>query len=92
MTDSSTEVEILSYLVDHPSASDTLRGIAEWWLLEQRITTGIETVRAALERLTELGFIVAQRKRGQAELYRIIKHKLPEIRNWLASQRNSFKT
>jgi len=31
--------EILEYLRKHPEASDTLEGIAEWWLLNQRIPT-----------------------------------------------------
>lgn len=29
--------EILAYLSEHPDAEDTLAGIAEWWLLKQKV-------------------------------------------------------
>ncbi len=43
--------EILDYLSKHPEAEDSLEGIVEWWLVEQRITRPAAEVRAALDQL-----------------------------------------
>jgi hypothetical protein len=50
--------EVLRYVVVHPEAQDTVEGIAEWWLLEQRVTCAIEEVQAALCDLVRKGFLV----------------------------------
>jgi len=46
---------ILHYLAEHPHASDTLEGIAGWWLLRQEVRAEVETVARVLRRLTEAG-------------------------------------
>jgi hypothetical protein len=48
---------ILSYLADHPQAMDTLDGIAEWWILRQRVTIEVNRVARVLGRLTEQGLL-----------------------------------
>ena len=52
--------EILSYLANHPQASDTLEGILEWWLLQQKIEYQTRVVRDALAELVERGFLVRE--------------------------------
>ena len=52
--------EILSYLGKHPQASDTLEGIVEWWLLQQKIEYQTKVVRDALAELVERGFLVKE--------------------------------
>lgn len=52
--------EILDYLIRHPQAKDTVEGITEWWLLEQRIKNALIEVKAALNELVAKGFVVAQ--------------------------------
>jgi hypothetical protein len=59
--------EILGYLVAHPNAQDTLEGIAEWWLLEQRITQQTALVSEALAGLVEEGLVIE--RRGSAGSY-----------------------
>ena len=49
---------ILAYLVDHPKAQDTLEGIVEWWLLEQKITYETARVKEALSELVNRGMIL----------------------------------
>ena len=49
--------EILKYLVRHPQAQDTVEGIVEWWLMEQRIVNTSAEVKVALAELTELRFL-----------------------------------
>lgn len=50
--------EILSYLIDHPDASDTLEGIIHWWLLEQKIKSQMEAVKKALAELVTKGLVI----------------------------------
>jgi hypothetical protein len=47
--------QILAYLSAHPDAQDTVEGIAEWWLLEQRISDTTTAVREALAELVARG-------------------------------------
>lgn len=49
--------EILGYLERNPDASDTLVGIARWWLLRQRIHAATEGVQRALDQLVKLGLV-----------------------------------
>lgn len=51
------ERDVMAYLAGHPDAQDTLEGIAEWWLLEQRIKHEIGAVREALTNLVRAGSI-----------------------------------
>ncbi|MCL4177396.1 MAG: hypothetical protein KJ072_06585 [Verrucomicrobia bacterium] len=55
--------EILAYLRRHPKARDTLEGINEWWLLEQRVRSSVAETKAALDQLTERRFVLARRGR-----------------------------
>ncbi len=48
---------ILEYLAAHPQASDTLEGIAEWWIMRQQIRVEATSVARALRQLTESGLL-----------------------------------
>ncbi len=48
---------LLSYLDDHPTAMDTLDGIAEWWLLRQQIEIEVRRVSLALGALVNDGVL-----------------------------------
>jgi hypothetical protein len=50
---------VLDYLVRHPQASDTLIGIADWWLTEHRARVLVSTLERALTHLQERGLIEA---------------------------------
>ena len=56
----SIERQILDYLTAHPAAQDTVRGIAEWWLLKQRIFETTEAVEAALSHLAAIVIVSRQ--------------------------------
>jgi len=62
--------EILSYLAKHPQASDTLEGIVEWWLIQQKIEYQTKVVRDALAELVERGLIVKEVTRDSRVHYR----------------------
>jgi hypothetical protein len=70
---------ILGYLLEHPDAQDTLTGITQWWLANQRIKTRTVIVKQALTDLVCKGFVLV-RKSADAQLhYRINDHRLKEI-------------
>ena len=51
----SIEQQILNHLASYPNAQDTLRGIVEWWLRQQRIVQTTAEVEAALRGLVARG-------------------------------------
>ena len=46
---------VLAYLSEHRDARDTLEGIVEWWLVEQRIIEQTAAVREVLDELVAEG-------------------------------------
>jgi len=72
--------EILAYLAEHPDAQDTLEGIVEWWLLEQRIKRWTARVKEALAELVSRGLVLERQGKDSRILYRINHRKRREIR------------
>ena len=75
--------EILAYLADHPRAQDTVEGIVEGWLLEQRIKRETRHVKSAVEQLVTAGFITAREGAAGRVYYRVNQRKLRNIRRLL---------
>ena len=48
---------ILGYLAEHPQASDTAQGIAQWWIIRQQARVSATAVSRALRELTEKGLL-----------------------------------
>jgi hypothetical protein len=61
---------ILSYLLEHPDAGDTLEGIVEWWLLHQKIRYETRNVSQAISELVADGLIVTQKGTDSRIIYR----------------------
>jgi hypothetical protein len=53
--------EVLLYLDRHPGAADSLEGIVQWWLPQQRYETERERIEAAVEVLVQKGLLVKRR-------------------------------
>ena len=51
----------MRYLLRHPNAQDTLEGISEWWLLEERLVQKYAEVEEALTKLVGKGFVLEKR-------------------------------
>ena len=79
MPQSKIQIQILNYLLDHPSAEDTLEGTAQWWLLEQRIRTALSEVRVALNGLVAEKLLASQRTDRQIH-YRLNPKKKAQIK------------
>jgi hypothetical protein len=48
---------VLGYLAERPDAMDTVEGVAEWWLMRQRVRVVVERVERVLGRYTEEGVL-----------------------------------
>ena len=75
--------EILAYFADHPQAQDTVEGIVEWWLLEQRIKRATTQVKAALTQLVAEGLVIPREGTAGRVSYRLNRQKLRNIRRLL---------
>ncbi len=62
---------IIDYILEHPGARDTARGIAEWWIHKSLLAT-----RAAIEFLHEKGMIIKAKRNGQ-----ILFSRNPSVKN-----------
>ncbi len=77
--------QVLTYLSEHSGAQDTLEGIVEWWLLEQRIRQQAAEVSEVLDELTSRR-LVLERRAGDSRIhYRINPVKMKEVRQLLKS-------
>jgi hypothetical protein len=48
---------LLQYLAERPNAMDTIRGISEWWLLNQQTTVDLAMLSRVLEELERQGHL-----------------------------------
>ena len=77
--------EVLGYLVRHPEAQDTADGIAEWWLLEQRIMEVVSNLEVVLEELVKKQFLLVAAGNDGRFYYRLNRNMEREIRSHLRS-------
>ena len=73
--------QLLTYLANNPDAEDTLDGIIEWWLLQQRIEDEMSRVKEALALLVSNQLLIESSGRDARVFYRVNKSKLDDIRN-----------
>lgn len=60
---------VLGYLDDHPTAMDTLDGIAEWWVRRQQIEIEVRRVSRVLSSLVADG-LLEEHEQGGILFYR----------------------
>jgi hypothetical protein len=78
--------EILAYLAENQNAQDTLEGIAEWWLLEQKIKHRTTEIKEVLDDLVAQNLILERKGRDARRRYQINRRKLAEISSLLKQQ------
>ncbi len=76
--DPEIEEAVLSYLDRHPYAADTLYGIADWWLPQQRYVTAQARIEVVLQQLVEQGVLQLKRLPNGAALYALDKEHHPQ--------------
>ena len=84
--------EILAYLVKHPEAQDTLEGITEWWLLEQRIRSAVAEVDGALHNLVADDLLLSRQCADGRTYYGLNRAKEREIRRHLREAESARET
>jgi hypothetical protein len=75
--------EILAYLAERRGAQDTLEGIAEWWLWEQRVVNRTSEVREAVGELVGAQLLVERKGRDGRTHYRVNRRRAGQIRSLL---------
>ncbi len=67
--------DVLSYLAENTAAQDTLEGIVEWWLLEQKIKRQTAEVKEVLDDLAARKLIVEYKTSDSRTHYRVNRRK-----------------
>ena len=75
--------QILGYLSTHKDAQDTVEGIAEWWLMEQRVRRMISEVKQALGELVTAGMVLRRKGRDGRVHYRLNSRMHKSVANQL---------
>jgi len=70
--------QILSYFVRHPSAVDSLEGIARWRLLEEAIHQNILETEKALRWLVQEGYLIETLEPHSGRLFHLNREKQGE--------------
>jgi hypothetical protein len=70
----------LSYLEENPKANDTIEGIVEWWLLQERIKHRTQDVQKVVDALVAENVLVAYISKDLKNHYRINSEKKADIR------------
>lgn len=71
--------DVLSYLIEHQDAQDTLEGIVEWWLVEQKIKQQTATVSEVLGDLVKRQYLLEIKGMDSRSRYRINHSRTKEI-------------
>jgi hypothetical protein len=74
-----TSHKILAYLMNNPDAQDTLKGIVDWWLLQQDLRWNVALIRKAVDGLIHKGFLLERLGNSKTKYYRVNRGRLPEI-------------
>ena len=75
--DVEVEKTVLAYLDCHPQAADTLRGIVNWWLPQQRYESDCHRIERALGILVARGKLRCNKLPGGEVLYALDRHTRP---------------
>lgn len=72
--DGEVEKSVLAYLDGHPEAADTLQGIVNWWLPQQRYESDCQRIEQTLGALVARGKLQRSSLPGGEVLYARRKH------------------
>ena len=76
-------IEILRYVITHPSAKDTINGIEKWWLSKNLGGEGKRKIAESLNLLVVKGWLVARCSPQSETIYSLNENSLLEINAFL---------
>lgn len=79
--DANVRALVIAYLDDHPTAMDTVDGIAEWWILRQQIDIEVRRVSRVLGALVTEGVLEVVHQ-GGVRFYRRRTAARPHLAVW----------
>jgi len=82
--------QILRHLYKNPQNKDSLIGICDWWLIQERINYTVEVVAAAIKLLLSKKLIVERDILGAGKIYQINRTKHTEIHRIITLPINSL--
>lgn len=77
-------LEILKYVVAHPTAKDTLRGIEKWWLSRSLSREARSKLEQHLNSLVARGWLIGRGSPQSETIYSLNQNGLAEINEFLA--------
>ena len=81
----SLQKEILTYLLEHADAKDTVQGVVQWWFSDRSQGAPVADVDAALLELARKGFVTVSGREQANRIYGLDKQRVEEIRRFLES-------
>ena len=78
-------LDILNYFMRHPSAADSIEGIARWRLLDELAHRKVEETDRAVRWLVERGFLVERPVSGGPSIFTLNSEKVDEAVRLLGS-------
>jgi hypothetical protein len=77
---------ILHYVIAHPDAKDTLRGILRWWLPWSIEPWAEAVVQEALDVLVAKGWMTRRQTPSSQQLYGVNRERLEEMKAFLQAR------
>jgi len=78
--------EILRYLVAHPKAKDTIRGIEQWWLSKSVSLEAKRKLEESLDLLVSKDWLIERCSPQSETIYSLNESKLSEIKQFLETE------
>jgi hypothetical protein len=76
-------VDILNYFIRHPSAADSIEGIARWRLLDELALRKVEEAERAVRWLVDRGLLVERHVPGGRSIFGLNPEKIDEAKRLL---------
>lgn len=77
-------LEILRYVVAHPTAKDTIQGIEKWWLSKSTRREARSKMEQLLSLLVAKGWLIGRGSPQSETIYSLNENGLDEINEFLA--------
>ena len=81
--------EVLRYLVEHPTAADSMDGVRLWWLRDME-SVSRPLLQTVLDELTERGWLVRRGDRQETQTYSLNERERAAVRQFVSEPGGRF--